>query len=143
MGFRYSIYATTIRFTYYNICATCSRIRIWCLHSLDYCLDCFISIFPPMLLWSVNHSQGISCVWSHVTLLLSFSNHQGQKVATCLFITCPRSSEMQSSCKCSCLLATSSLPKSLWTERPIRANVLVSQKLTMKRREKMLFFSFQ
>lgn len=55
------------------------------------------------------------------------SHRQGQKVATCLFITSPRSSETRSSCKCSCLLATSSLPKSLWTERLIRANVSVSQ----------------
>ena len=72
----------------------------------------------------------------NVTLLLSLSRHQGQKGATCLFITCPRSSEMRNSCKCSCLLATSSLPKSLWTERPIRANVLVSQKSTVKRKKK-------
>lgn len=73
--------------------------------------------------WSIPISFGISCS----NLLLSLSHRQGQKVATCLFITSPRSSEMQSSCKCSCLLATSSLPKSLWTERLIRANVLVSK----------------
>ena len=93
-----------------------------------------------MLLWSVSFSLGVPCLCSHVTLLLSFSHHQGQKVATCLFITCPRSSETRSSCKCSCLLATSSLPKSLWTERPIRANVLVSQKKTPQKidsREKL------
>lgn len=69
----------------------------------------------------------VPCLCCHVTLLLSPSHRQGQKVATCLFITSPRSSETRSSCKCSCLLATSSLPKSLWTERLIRANVSVSQ----------------
>lgn len=92
-------------------------------------------ISPPMLLWSVSFSLGVPCLCPHVTLPLSFSHHQGQKVATCLFITCPRSSETRSSCKCSCLLATSSLPKSLWTERPIRANVLVSVKKKKKNRQ--------
>lgn len=85
----------------------------------------------------------VSCLCFHINLLLFSSHYQGQKVATCLFITCPRSSEMQSSCKCSYLLAMSSPPKCLWIERPIRANVLVSfshththKKLTLKKRKK-------
>lgn len=91
----------------------------------------------PVLLffdWSVAMTLGISCS----NLLLSVSHRQGQKVATCLFITSPRSSEMQSSCKCSCLLATSSLPKSLWTERLIRANVLVSKMEKKKNKPKYI-----
>lgn len=83
----------------------------------------YTHILSSVLDWSIPILLGISCL----NLLLSMSHWQGQKVATCLFITSPRSSEMQSSCKCSCLLATSSLPKSLWTERLIRANVLVSK----------------
>lgn len=93
------------------------------------CLDWFTVLFKHMLLWSVCVSLGISCLCFHIILLLSFSHHQGQKVATCLFIICPRSLETLSSCKCSYLSATSSLPKYLWTEQLIRANVLVSQKL--------------
>lgn len=99
---------------------------------LDYCLDCFIRSYFHMCYYGLS----LTAYAPNVTLLLSLSHHQGQKAATCLFITCPRSSEMQNSCKCSCLLATSSLPKSLWTERPIRANVLVSQKSTVKREKK-------
>ncbi len=95
-------------------------------------LLCWLLYWVIFLAFSISLSLGIPCLCSHVTLLLSFSHHQGQKVATCLFITCPRSSGMRSSCKCSCLLATSSLPKSLWTEQPIRANVLVSRKMDDK-----------
>lgn len=51
---------------------------------------------------------------------------QVPKAVTCLFITCPRSSGMQSSRRCSCLSAMSSLPKSLWTVPPTRVNALVS-----------------
>lgn len=114
-----------------NISVTGDIIKIWRLDGP--CLPWIIVLIAllshfSMLLWSVTLSLGIPCLCSHV-ILLSFSHHQGQKVATCLFITCPRSSEMRSSCKCFCLLATSSLPKSLWTEQPIRANVLVSQKI--------------
>lgn len=82
-------------------------------------------IFPCVLLWS---AFSFALFMPPFNLLLSFSHQQGQRVATCLFITCRRSLGMQSSCKCFCLSATSSRPKSLWTERPIRANVSVSEK---------------
>lgn len=86
----------------------------------DYCKVTYSSISSFLNGHFLFMFPQISCFFSH---------HQDQKVATCLFITCPRSLETPSSCKCSYHLATSSLPKSLWTERPIRANVLVSQLL--------------
>lgn len=85
-------------------------------------------------------SPRASPVYVPITPLLSLSPHQGQKVATCLFTTCPRNLETLSSCKCSYLLATSSQPKSLWTEQPIRANVLVSQQ--KKKRWYLALLSF-
>lgn len=138
LGFVYAANATITRFNKTNICATDKINRVQCFQGS--CITGLLSrlpysyFFPPMLLWSVFLSPGT--LHSHITLLLSFSHHQGQKVATCLFITCPRSLETLSSCKCSYLLATSSPPKSLWTERLIRANVSVSQKSPMKRRKK-------
>ncbi|XP_074821996.1 CUGBP Elav-like family member 6 isoform X9 [Natator depressus] len=53
------------------------------------------------------------------------SREKVPKDVTCLFITCPRSSEMRSSCRCFCLLAMSSLPKSLLTVPPTKVNALV------------------
>lgn len=55
---------------------------------------------------------------------------QVPRAVTCLFITCPRSSGMRSSRRCSCLLAMSSLPKFLWIVPPTRASALVSHRVS-------------
>lgn len=63
---------------------------------------------------------------------------QDLKAVTCLSTTCRRSLGMPSSCRCFCPLATSSLPKSSWTEPPIRASVSVSTHNTHQKKKKKM-----
>lgn len=67
-----------------------------------------------------------SCIKSVFGLLFARLFVQDLKAVTCLSTTCRRSLGMPSSCRCFCPLATSSLPKSSWTEPPIKASVSVS-----------------
>lgn len=62
----------------------------------------------------------------HVANRYLYLKFLGLKDAIYLSITCHKSSVMRSSCKCSCRLATLSVPRFSSTVPPIRANVLVS-----------------